>query len=76
MERDKFDLKIGAEVFPSQTTTSIPKEKWGVHATHCCTTYGCKYGYKDCPVELRLVEQEYQCMDCDHETNCLFKNKR
>lgn len=75
MERDKFDLKIGAEVFPSQTTTSIPKEKWGVHETHCCVTYGCKYGHDDCPVYLRLTEQRHACMDCDYMTECHFKIK-
>ena len=47
------------------TTTSIPQENWGVHRTHCCFEHGCKYGDKDCPVELGLIKQDYKCEDCD-----------
>lgn len=39
----------------------VPKEKWGVHETHCCETHGCKYGNPECPVELGLTKQEYPC---------------
>ena len=47
-------------------TTSIPKERWGVHTNHCCfKDKWCKYGNKDCPVVLGLVEQEYKCEFCD-----------
>jgi hypothetical protein len=46
-------------------TTSIPQEKWGVHRTHCCFDHGCKYGDKDCPVELGLIKQDYKCEYCD-----------
>jgi len=46
---------------------SIPKEKWGVHRTHCCFQHGCKYGNKDCPVELGLLKQDYPCEMCSLE---------
>lgn len=36
----------------------------GVHTSHCCAAHGCKYGDKDCPVEMRLLVQEYACEDC------------
>lgn len=43
--------------------TSIPKEKWGVHETHCCRKHGCKYfENEDCPVVLGLIKQAYPCM--------------
>lgn len=41
--------------------TSIPKERWGVHKTHCCKKHGCKYGDANCPVELGIVKQTYTC---------------
>jgi hypothetical protein len=45
-----------------ETGTSIPKEKWGVHETHCCKRHGCKYGEHDnCPVTLGLIKQAYGC---------------
>lgn len=50
--------------------TTIPKAQWGVHATHCCTKHGCKYGYKDCPVELDLIKQRYACQDGDINDSC------
>ena len=43
---------------------SIPKEKWGVHKSHCCVFDGCKYGYEDCPVVTGETEQLYPCEDC------------
>lgn len=47
-------------------TTTIPEEKWGVHKNHCCfKDKWCKYGNKDCPVVIGLVEQEYKCEFCD-----------
>ena len=36
----------------------------GVHATHCCTLHGCKYGDEDCPVLQQRVRQEYPCKEC------------
>ena len=46
----------------AETGTSIPKEKWGVHETHCCKRHGCKYGEHDnCPVTLGLIKQAYGC---------------
>lgn len=48
-------------------TTRIPSEYWGVHRTHCCFEHGCKYGDKDCPVELGLIKQDYPCEECGHE---------
>ena len=47
-------------IHPNYSTT-IPKDKWGVHETHCCEKHGCKYGYNDCPVEIGLVKQMYEC---------------
>lgn len=29
--------------------------------SHCCELHGCKYGYKDCPVVLGTVDQEFYC---------------
>jgi hypothetical protein len=56
--------------------TNIPKDRWGVHETHCCKKHGCKYGdYEDCPVCLGLIKQKYGCEvgddfdeDCFEET--------
>ncbi len=33
----------------------------GVHAAHCCTRHGCKYGDRSCPVAAGAVEQLYSC---------------
>lgn len=45
----------------------IPKDKWGVHAAHCCKWHGCKYGQnKNCPVVQGKVKQKYLCEDCDY----------
>lgn len=48
-------------------TTTIPKDNWGVHETHCCFDHGCKYGDEDCPVSLGLTNQEYPCEFCNNE---------
>lgn len=32
--------------------------------THCCERHGCKYGYDDCPVVMKQLEQEYPCEYC------------
>ena len=47
--------------------TSIPKEQWGVHRTHCCVEHGCKYGDGDCPVVLGIIAQDCYCEDCDDD---------
>ena len=52
---------------PKITTTSIPEDKWGVHESHSCLEHGCKYGYKDCPVEIGLTKQKYPCEFCGDE---------
>lgn len=39
----------------------------GVHAAHCCSRHGCKYGDDDCPVVLGQVEQKHSCEQCDDE---------
>jgi hypothetical protein len=45
-----------------ETGTTVPKERWGVHETHCCKRHGCKYGEHDnCPVTLGLIKQAYGC---------------
>lgn len=51
----------------SKGESSIPKERWGVHETHCCIEHGCKYGDKDCPVEMGLIQQRYICESCDFD---------
>ena len=48
----------------AQCTTTIPKDEWGVHETHCCFEHGCKYRNEQCPVELGIVKQRYQCESC------------
>jgi len=58
--------------------STIPKDKWGVHTTHCCKFHGCKYGEQDCPVELELVDQVYPCEWCEdgeEDPNKIFKKK-
>ena len=45
--------------------TTIPKEKWGVHNTHCCSKHGCKYGDEDCPVSIGISKQKYPCEYCE-----------
>lgn len=47
--------------------TSITKERWGVHASHCCSKHGCKYGDADCPVVTGEAEQKYPCESCSEE---------
>lgn len=51
----------------SKGETTIPKDRWGVHETHCCLKHGCKYGDEDCPVALDLIKQQYPCEWCDDE---------
>ena len=45
-------------------TTTIPESDFGVHTSHCCFEHGCKYGNPECPVELGIVDQEYECEQC------------
>lgn len=52
---------------PLPTISSIPKERWSVHETHCCFEHGCKYGNEDCPVAIGLIKQEYDCEFCGEE---------
>ena len=61
----------------SKGETTIPKDRWGVHSSHCCVNMGCKYGNEDCPVTMKLVKQEYQCEFCDESESksCEFKSK-
>jgi hypothetical protein len=46
----------------------------GVHTSHCCPKCGCKYCDPDCPVELGLLEAEYDCEDCEADREVL-RNK-
>jgi hypothetical protein len=55
--------------------TSIKKENWGVHETHCCVEHGCKYGNEDCPVVIGLIKQKYFCQDCTNNDNYVINNK-
>jgi hypothetical protein len=47
--------------------SNIPKEQWGVHASHCCFEHGCKYGDNDCPVVTGEIKQKYECEECKIE---------
>lgn len=38
-----------------------------VHATHCCTRHGCKYGDASCPVVRGTARQEYPCEYCGEQ---------
>ena len=49
--------------------TTIPKERWGVHETHCCVVHGCKYGDSNCPIELGLTKQRFCCEMCEEDEN-------
>lgn len=39
----------------------------GIHAAHCCSRHGCKYGERRCPVVWDGLKQEYPCEQCDDE---------
>ena len=47
-----------------KATSSIPEEEWGVHESHCCFEHGCKYGDRNCPVELGITKQDFPCEIC------------
>jgi hypothetical protein len=50
--------------------TSIPKDHWDVHESHCCPKHGCKYGDEDCPVVLKLTKKHNEnCESCEIEYN-------
>ena len=57
--------KVKYEAFlkiKEETGTTIPRDRWGVHETHCCKRHGCKYGeHNNCPVTLGLIKQAYGC---------------
>jgi len=55
------------EIAVKKGKTTIPKEKYGVHETHCCINHGCKYGDIDCPVCLGLIKQKYLCEYCSDD---------
>ena len=56
--------------FASRGETTIPKNEWCVHESHCCDKHGCKYNDSDCPVILNLASQKYPCEVCnDHNDN-------
>lgn len=56
--------------------STIPKERWGVHETHCCSKHGCKYGQdNDCPVALGLIKQKYDCQNgYDMDEDCFSED--
>jgi hypothetical protein len=54
-------LPVKVEEDKTSILSSLPKEEWGVHRTHCCKKHGCKYSDEDCPVVLGHVEQDYRC---------------
>lgn len=58
-----IELDLNDFVYPE-----ISEKDYGVHQTHCCVKHGCKYGNRNCPVELGIIAQDYPCEDCDNET--------
>lgn len=56
-------LPVKVEENRTDTPSSVPKEKWGVHEAHCCKKHGCKYGDEDCPIVLGHAKQRYTCDD-------------
>ena len=52
------------EIAANNNQTTIPKDDWGVHETHCCSEHGCQYGDSDCPVAIGLSNQVYLCESC------------
>ena len=62
-EKEEREQKI--ELALSKGETTIPKERWSVHETHCCGIHGCKYGDRDCPVEIGLTTG-IVCEDCNN----------
>lgn len=57
------------KILGRSNTTTIPESEWGVHTSHCCFEHGCKYGDPECPVELGIVDQEYECEQCRDDRN-------
>lgn len=58
--------EMQAEYLKVRRATAMSRA--GVHATHCCTDHGCKYGDDDvCPVKSGDVAQEYPCEWCSAE---------
>lgn len=49
-------------------------DRIGVHATHCCTKCGCKYGDEDCPVATGEVAPVYKCQDCEEAREDLIEH--
>lgn len=64
--KDGFLMDDGSIVDCHQVklTSSIPKEQWGVHETHCCEVHGCKYSKVDCPVKIGLIAARHECEYC------------
>lgn len=75
-EKEQEEKKMAAEMGVS----TIPNERWGTHESHCCVFHGCKYGDVDCPVVLKIVEQDYPCETCsdgmEDDPNRIFKKKK
>lgn len=63
-------LPVKVEDDRTNIPSSVPKEKWGVHETHCCKKHGCKYGDEYCPVVLGHIKQVYKCEDGDFDNGC------
>ena len=61
MNKQTVYLPVKLEEDKTSILSSLPKEEWGVHRTHCCKKHGCKYSDEDCPVVLGHVEQDYRC---------------
>lgn len=38
-----------------------------VHTEHCCSRHGCKYRDENCPVELGIQKQSFDCEDCQSD---------
>ena len=70
-------LELLKEEKAKAAVCDIPKERWGVHSSHCCFEHGCKYGDADCPVENGLIDQEFPCDYCqeDEENGYIYLRK-
>ena len=69
-ELEKLHFDTGVELIERDSDAFVEKHggtnKERIHAAHCCTEHGCKYGDDDCPVVSNKVTQMYPCIDCSY----------
>ena len=71
METKKIKFELNVRTVPVVVRENADNHLASVHVTHCCSVHGCKYGDDNCPVELGLANQAYECEECgyDNESN-------